>query len=845
MSSHAGRRDRIADPWGSRRPYSAGTQWPTRVDTFLESGLTPRDVDRWVQSASILHSNGDALDIAVKDGRIVGVRGRSIDRVNRGRLGPKDLFAWQANRSPDRLTHPLVRENGELVRSDWDTAMGRVVARTKELLDESGPSAVGFYTTGQLFLEEYYTLGLIAHGGIGTNHLDGNTRLCTATAAAALKESFACDGQPGSYTDVDHADVIALYGHNVAETQTVLWMRMLDRLDGPDPPKLLCVDPRRTAVAAAATIHLAPTPGTNLALLNALIHEILAHGWYDESYIAAHTVGFDELQKVSGDYPPERAADICGIPADQIRAAARLLGTADRLLSTVLQGVYQSHQATATAVQVNNIHLLRGMLGRPGAGVLQMNGQPTAQNTREAGADGDLAGFRNWNNDAHIAELARIWNVEPRTIPHYAPPTHVMQMMRYAEEGSIRFLWVTGTNPAVSLPELVRIREILAQERLFLLVQDLFLTETAQLADVVLPAATWGEKTGTFTNADRTVHLSEKAVEPPGEARSDLAIFVDFARRLDLRDKDGAPLVAWTEPEEAFEAWKDCSAGRPCDYTGITYAKLRGGSGIQWPCNADHPDGTERLYADGQFFAAPDYCEEYGRDLATGAPVEKVEYQALNPTGRAVIKAAHYSTPHETPTEEYPFVLITGRTVYHFHTRTKTARAPQLRDAAPDVWVEMALSDAHAYALGEGDLLEITTPRGVVRARLRISGIREGVLFLPFHYGYWDTPGGYAPDGAGRAANELTMTDWDPASRQPLFKTGAARIRRISTGATPPSVAPTVGGSAPVSASVVAPTTGGRDAEVTEEWDGAPAESDARGTLDTREAGPEPRRGGR
>ncbi|MGY1608441.1 molybdopterin-dependent oxidoreductase [Geodermatophilus sp. SYSU D00700] len=585
--------DRIAEPWGTRTPYGPGETWPVRVDQYLADGLTEDDVDRWVQSATILHSNGDGLDIAVKDGRIVGVRGRADDRVNHGRLGPKDLFGWQANNSPDRLTRPLIRRSGELVETDWDTAMDAVAGRCRELLDERGPSSIAFYTTGQLFLEEYYTLGLIAHGGIGTNHVDGNTRLCTATAAAALKETFASDGQPGSYTDIDHCDVICLYGHNMAETQTVLWTRVLDRLAGPNPPAVICVDPRETPVARAATVHLAPRPGTNVMLVNALLHEIVANGWVDSAYVEAHSVGFEELAERVADYPPEVAAEVCDVPAAQIREAARLIGNAERLMSTVLQGFYQSHQATAAAVQVNNINVIRGMLGRPGCGILQMNGQPTAQNTREAGADGDLPAFRNWSNDSHIADLARVWNVDPLDIPHYSPPTHAMQMFRYAEEGSIRFLYVTATNPAVSLPELARIRSVLSQERLFLVVQDIFLSETAQLADVVLPAATWGEKTGTFTNVDRTVHLSEKAVDPPGEARPDLDILVDFARRLDLRDKDGAPLVKWSDPEGAFEGWKECSRGRPCDYTGLSYDKLRGGSGIQWPCNEEHPDGSE------------------------------------------------------------------------------------------------------------------------------------------------------------------------------------------------------------------------------------------------------------
>jgi anaerobic selenocysteine-containing dehydrogenase len=458
----------------------------------------------------------------------------------------------------------------------------------------------------------------MARAGIGTNHLDGNTRLCTATASEALKESFGCDGQPGSYSDLDHADAICCYGHNVAETQAVLWMRMLDRLHGPDRPRLLVVDPRPTPVAREAELHLAIRSGTNLALLNALVHQLIAHDWIDRDYVEANAVGFEQLAATVEDCTPDWAAGVCGLEAGEIVAAAELIGTSERLFSTVLQGVYQSHQATAAACQVNNIHILRGMLGRPGCGLLQMNGQPTAQNTRETGANGDLPGFRNWANDAHVEELAPIWNVEPAQIPHYSAPTHAMQILRYCEEGSIRFLWVSATNPAVSLPELDRIRLILGDERLFLVVQDIFPTETTAFADVVLPAATWGEKLGTFTNADRTVHLSEKAVEPPGEARPDMEIFRDYAERMGFTDRDGAPLIKWSSPEQAFEAWKECSRGRLCDYTGITYSRLRQKHDIQWPCNDDRPDGTERLYTEADFWAAPERCESYGRDLLTG-----------------------------------------------------------------------------------------------------------------------------------------------------------------------------------------------------------------------------------
>jgi len=478
----------------------------------------------------------------------------------------------------------------------------------------------------------------------------------------------------------------------------------------------------------------------------------------------------------------------------------------------VLQGFYQSNQATAAACQVNNLHLLRGMLGVPGAGIYQMNGQPTAQNTRETGADGDLPGLRNWDNPDHAAELARLWNVDVHTVPHWAPPTHAMQLFRYAEQGSIELLWISATNPAVSLPQLDRIRRILAKPELFVVVQDLFLTETARFADVVLPAATWGEKLGTFTNVDRTVHISDKAVEPPGEARADLDIFLDYARRMDFRDRDGQPLIKWHDPESAFEAWKACSAGRPCDYTAITYERLRSESGIQWPCTSEQPDGTERLYTDGRFNTDPDYCETYGHDLGTGAANSAIEYRAKEPNGRAFLLAAEYEPSPEVPDDERPLLLTTGRTVYHFHTRTKTGRAPQLDAAAPDVWVEISADDARGLGIGEGDLVEIRNDRGAIEARARISGVRPGVVFVPFHFGYWDRGDAAGPDaGGGRAVNELTRTSWDPVSKQPMFKVSAVALAKLAAGSATTSPAPTIGGPAPI-AQDVAPTIGGEAA---------------------------------
>ncbi|MDB5234666.1 MAG: molybdopterin oxidoreductase [Hymenobacter sp.] len=760
-------RDSIQDIWGARTPYNG--EWPVRIDE-----RTTEEPDHWVQSACVLCSNGCGCDIGVKDGRIVGVRGRAVDRVNHGRLGPKGLHGWEANHSPDRLTTPLIRRNGQLEPATWDEAMSLIVDKSKELVEKHTSSAIGFYTSGQLFLEEYYTLGVLGKAGLGTPHMDGNTRLCTATAGAALKISFGTDGQAGSYADLDTTEAVLLVGHNMASQQTVLWTRILDRLEGPNPPKVVVIDPRLTYTAEKATVHLAPRVGTNIPVLNGLLNLLIENGYVNHEFLGKHTVGFEELKKTVSKWTPKRVEQLSGVPAEKLRAAAEILGTCRTLVSTALQGVYQSMQATAAAVQVNNINLLRGLLGSPGNAILQMNGQPTSQNTRECGADGDLPAFRNWDNPEHIKDLARLWNVEMDKIPHWAPPTHAMQIWRYCEMGSIKLLWIQATNPALSMPELDRIRKILQKKDLLVIVQDAFMTETAKLADVVLPSAIWGEKTGTFTNTDRTCHISHQAINAPGEARSDFDIFLDYSRRMDFRDKDGAPLIKWTTPEECFEAWKACSKGRPCDYSGMSYARLSAGSGIQWPCNEEHPHGAAHLYPDFAFNTHFDYCETYGYDLVTGAEKSPEEYKANDPNGRAVLLGADYEPPHEVPDEVYPLWFSTGRIVYHFHTRTKTARARALQAAAPEGFVQLSEEDAAKYGIAEGDLVEVTSRRGRATEPARIGGIEPGLVFMPFHYGYWDEP----KDGRKRAANELTLTEWDAVSKQPHFKYAAVRIRK-------------------------------------------------------------------
>jgi ferredoxin-nitrate reductase len=766
MADPTASRDSIRDVWGDRTPFRG--EWPVRVDQRLS-----RTAERWVQSVCVLCSTGCGVDIGVAGNEIVGVRGRANDRVNHGRLGPKGLHGWEANHSADRLDRPLIRRDGALVPTTWDEAMTAIVERSKHDLEAYGPGSHGFYNTGQLLLEEYYTLALVAEAGIGTAHVDGNTRLCTATSSMALIESFGTDGAPGSYTDFDLTDAIFMVGHNMASTQTVLWARVLDRLAGPNPPRLVVVDPRPTQAARRADVHLAPRPGTNLPLLYGLLKQVIDHGWIDADFIRDHTIDFETLVTATDPWVPERVEEVTRVPVASLLAAAEILGTSPTLVSTCLQGVYQSLQATASAVQLNNLHLIRGLIGKPGATVFQMNGQPTAQNTRECGVNGEFVAFRNWQNPDHVADTARVWNVDPEHLPTWTPPTHAMQIFQFAESGSIRFLWIIGTNPAVSLPELARVRSILASEHLFVVVSDAFLTETAELADVVLPAAIWGEKTGCATNADRTVHLSEQAIEPPGEARSDLDALLDYARRMAFTDKDGGPLITWTDAEGAFQSWRECSRGRPCDYSGLSYEQLRGSGGIQWPVNERYPNGKERQYEDGIFNTAADYCETYGHDLTTGAAITPAEYAARDPRGRAMIKVAEYLPPPEEPDAEYPFLLTTGRVTHHFHTRTKTGRSPALDAAAPAPFVELSPTDASDLGVGEGDLIEVRSRRGVVVAPARVTGVEAGVVFMPFHYG---------DDGsaeAGTAANRLTLFGWDPVSKQPHFKYAAVAVRPV------------------------------------------------------------------
>ena len=739
-----------------------------RIDMNLS---IPGEPDSWVHSACLLCSNGCGMDIGVKDGRIVGVRGQPNHPVNFGHLGPKGEHAWVANHSKRRGTMPMIRriKGSDMEEVSWDEALDFFMERF-ELARTRGQENLGCYNSGQLTLEEFYTLGKLWRGGLQSSNIDGNTRLCTATSATGLMTNFGADGPVAGYVDIDAAELLCLYGHNVAETQTVLWERML-AAKKQNNGRIIVFDPRKSpTVRQGADLHLQVKLGTNVALMNGIIHLLIENGAVDQAFVDKYTVGFEKLKEIAGEYPPERVAEICGISAQDLKTAVEWIGSTERMVSTVLQGFYQSVQATAASSLVNTVHLLRGAIGKRGAGPLLMAGQPSAMCNRETGAGGTFPAYRNPLNSKHMEELCELWNLDPEKF-HPEKPKDILTMMETAERGELEFLWVVGTNPIVSLPDQNRTAKIL--EKLFVVVQDPFVDmETLVFADLYLPAAMWGEKTGCITNADRSVNLLLKAVEPPGEARADLDIFIELARRMDLKDRDGNDFVPFHNSREAFDEWRKVSKGRPCDYSGMTYELILEHGAVRWPCNEEHPLGTERLYENLRFWTGIDDCESFGFDFLTENHITRREYEKIDPKGKAFLRPARWRMQPNPPTEDFPFVISTGRVVYHFHTRTKTARSEELNQRVPHAYVEIHPDDAQRLNISTGDTAEVISPKGSWSGlAMVVDTVRPGELFIPFHFGL-----------GSQSANQHTWYARDPVSMQPQLKSSPGRIRRKDFG---------------------------------------------------------------
>lgn len=681
-----------------------------------------RVADRWIRTTCGYCSVGCGMLIGTREGRAVAVRGNPDHPVNRGKLCPKGLSEHHTLAAPGRMLYPTL--DGR--RVPWDAALDTMVSRVRAIQERHGRESFAVIGTGQLVTEEFYTLGKLVQLGFGTNNFDGNTTLCMASAVSGYKRSFGSDGPPGCYDDLAKADFILLIGANIADNHPILCQRLLDNPGA----TLVVADPRLTKTAMLADIYLPVKPRSDVALINAIAHVLIRDGFVDRAYVDRHTTGFDDLKRHLEKYTPEFAAGITGLEPDLIERVAMLYGRAKAAFVGWTMGVNHSTQGTLTVNVIDNLALLTGQIGRPGAAPFSITGQCNAMGTREAGFTSSLPGYRKFESAADRAELAGLWKIDAERIPT-ARGLAYPDIIEAAVSKRVRGLWIIATNPVVSFPN----HEVLLQalETLeFLVVQDGFHTPTSAMAHLVLPAAIWGEKEGTYTNSERRVSKVNAAVTPPGEARSDFDIFLDLAARLGVRDE---LFPGWRGPRDAFEEWKRVSEGRLCDYSGMTYEAIEAAGGIQW--------GGERLYSDGAF------------------PTED---------GRARLHAVEWEPFPEPPNKEYPFVLNTGRTVEHWHTRTKTGAVPILEGMSPRAWLEMNPRDARRLKLKPHDRVSVVSARSRVDGvELRVTEIvAPGQVFMPFHY-------------VEANSNRVTQSAYDPISREPNFKQCAVKVIETPT----------------------------------------------------------------
>ena len=706
------------------------------IDPVVGYVASRKSPDRWIATTCGYCSVGCGMFIGVKDGRAVSVRGNPAHPVNHGLLCPKGLSEHDTIAADNRAQYPLLKRNGRFGRVSWQEAIGTMASAFRAVQAEHGAGAVGVISTGQLVTEEFYTLGKLVQLGLGTPNYDGNTTLCMSTAVAGYKRSFGSDGPPGAYDDFEQADVILLIGANIADNHPILCRR----LETNPSATLIVVDPRVTKTAMMADLHLPIRPRSDLALLNGLIHIVIERDLIDRDYIARHTSGFEELRTSVVEYTPERVATLTGLDVEVLYRTALLYATARAAFVGWTMGVNHSSKGTETVNAINNLALITGNIGRAGAAPFSITGQCNAMGTREAGGASTLPGYRKFESAADRADLAALWNVPVERIPS-ARGLAYPDIIEAALSRRIRALWIIATNPIVSFPNLGVLRQAL-ESLDFLVVQDGFHpTPTSSFADLVLPAAIWGEKEGTYTNSERRVSKVNRAVAPPAEAKPDFEIFLDFASALGVRDE---LFPSWSSPRDAFEEWKRVSAGRLCDYSGMTYEAIEEHGGLQWPfpAGATDPERTRRLYSDGVF---------------------------QTNDGRARLIPGSWAPFPEQPSSVYPLILNTGRTVEHWHTRTKTGKVPILERLSPHAWVEMNPRDARALKLKPQDRVDVVSRRGRVRdIELRLTEtVAPGQVFVPFHY-------------AEANANQMTQSAFDPVSREPNYKQSAVRVERTA-----------------------------------------------------------------
>ncbi|MBA1438255.1 MAG: molybdopterin-dependent oxidoreductase [Epsilonproteobacteria bacterium] len=689
--------------------------------------------DKWVFSTCGYCGVGCGLYIGVKDGKAVYTKGNPKHFVNQGTLCPKGLSEHQMINSPHRVATPLIKKDGKLQSASWDEAFSKVSNEFKRIQQEHGNKAVAVIGTGQFLTEEFYTLGKFVQLGLRTNNYDGNTTLCMASAVMGYKQSLGSDGPVGSYEDFEKADTIFLIGANIADNHPILTLHV--NKNKRPTKKVIVIDPRASKTSQMADIYIPIKPRTDLALFNGLAYIILEQGWHNEEYIKKYVNGFKELQKHLQNYPPQEVANITGIDVKTLYELARQFAAQERVLSAWTMGVNQSFMGTDTVSSIINLHLLTGQIGREGAGPFSITGQCNAMGTRETGFTSSLPGYRNFGDEVALKEYAAIVNVPEEIIPRERGYKYA-EIIDAIDRGEIKALWITATNPLVSFVNQEKLRKTLAKLDL-LVVQDAFMSDTAEIADVVFAAATWGEKEGVYTNSERRCNKANKAVAPYGESKSDFHIILEFSKYFDGVHE--MLFVGWSEPRDAFEEWRKVSKGQLCDYSGITYELLEEHGGIQWPCNKEHPLGTKRLYSEDIPFRTPDQ--------------------------KANLICADWFLMAESVCEAFPMVLNTGRTVEQWHTRTKTRSIDILDNLAPEAWVDLSPKDAAKLQVRSGDRISLSSPRGRVEdVIVRVTGsVREGTVFVPFHFN-------------AQLINTLTQESFCPKSGEPNFKQTAIQL---------------------------------------------------------------------
>lgn len=695
--------------------------------------IADKGVVEWKYTTCGYCSTGCSIEVGLDDkGEAVASRGVGSADVNRGKLCLKGIFEHELFRSAGRGTSPLVRDKyyDEFKETSWDAALDKTASEISRIQEKYGRDSFAIVSTGQIMTEEFYTLGKLARGVIGTNNYDGNTTLCMASAVSGYKRSFGSDGPPGCYDDFEHTECLLAIGSNLPEQHPIIFWRLKQALEKRKFP-VIVVDPRVTMFAQMADMHLPITPGTDLVLLNALAHVILDEGLEDRAYIEANTNGAKEFEDLVAQYDPITASKICGIDEDTIRTVARLYAKAGAAMTIWTMGINQSTHGSDGVVGINNLNLITGNIGKEGGTSLSITGQCNAMGTREWSSCSGLPGYRYLENEKDRKDIADFWNIDEAFLPKKRGLAQT-DIFPAIETGQIKGLWLVATNPMTSMPNTARIRKTL--EKLdFLVVQDAYAdVETNEYAHVYFPAAIWAEKEGCFTNTERRVNLISNVIKPFKDSKSDLWIFNEMAKRFKQGEKVKFPETA----SDVFEELRHLSKGRMLDYSGMNHKRIEEQRGIQWPMTEGKETGSPRLYTDGKFQFADQ---------------------------KAKLITLPFIDNNERPDEEYPFWLNSGRVVEHFHTRTRTGKVGNLNKFSPTPYMEMNPDAAKELGVKHGGYARLTSRRGDAIVMVQLTQrIPPNMIFIPFHF--------------HECVNRIALGLLDPYSRQPAFKQAAVKI---------------------------------------------------------------------